>query len=207
MNHSVVTPWTTVENLVEKLEIGDLIEIIKCSTMGIPIRNHWAVYIGYKDGMHIVGQLSNRKNENRAIISLINLFSGSSCNGKGASIRISNLFNVCGGYQCRINNSMDKDCEPLPSMLIYHRVISAVNDYGYPPHPIYCETFAKWARYDLSICEQENVGKALVIGSGIFSFKNILLIALVTTVLGYFRTSGIGIKRIRFINKIFHCRL
>uniref|UniRef100_A0A0N5BI14 LRAT domain-containing protein n=1 Tax=Strongyloides papillosus TaxID=174720 RepID=A0A0N5BI14_STREA len=198
MNHSVVTPWTTVGNLLAKLEIGDLIEIKKCVTIGIPISNHWGVYMGYRNGIHKVGHFSSRKNVNRAIISLGNLLSGSRCDEKGASIQISNLFDVCTNYQCRINNSMDKDCKPLPAGVIYYRVLNRVGECGYGDRINNCEQFAKWARYDLSISEQENVGKVVMIGGDISLFKNRLLITLATTILGYF-----GIRKIGFINKTF----
>uniref|UniRef100_A0A0K0EUZ2 Uncharacterized protein n=1 Tax=Strongyloides venezuelensis TaxID=75913 RepID=A0A0K0EUZ2_STRVS len=114
------------------------------------------------------------------------------------------FFNVCAIYQCRINNFIDKNWEPLPAGVIYYCVISVVNDYEYPPNGIYCEKFARWAKYDLSICKQENVGKALVIGGGNFSFKKILIIAVVTAVLGYFGNRSFKIKRIQFVEKIIH---
>uniref|UniRef100_A0A0K0EUY9 NTR domain-containing protein n=1 Tax=Strongyloides venezuelensis TaxID=75913 RepID=A0A0K0EUY9_STRVS len=119
MNSSVVTPWILAENLVEKQEIGDFIEIRKCATMGI-------FYL-----IHIVGHLSNKKNESRILISCINLSSGSRCYERSASIQFSNFFNVCGDYQWIINNSMDKDCKPLPAGIIYYRVLNSVGECGY----------------------------------------------------------------------------
>uniref|UniRef100_A0A0N5BYI1 LRAT domain-containing protein n=1 Tax=Strongyloides papillosus TaxID=174720 RepID=A0A0N5BYI1_STREA len=61
MNHSVVTPWTSVGNLVGKLQVGDLIEIKRCNNFGIPIYNHWAVYIGIRNGVHEIGHFNNGK--------------------------------------------------------------------------------------------------------------------------------------------------
>uniref|UniRef100_A0A0K0EUY8 LRAT domain-containing protein n=1 Tax=Strongyloides venezuelensis TaxID=75913 RepID=A0A0K0EUY8_STRVS len=63
MNGSIITPWTSAEKLVGKLEIVDLIEIRRRGNIGFPIYKHWAVIVGFRNGIHAIIHLSNRKND------------------------------------------------------------------------------------------------------------------------------------------------
>uniref|UniRef100_A0A0N5BI13 LRAT domain-containing protein n=1 Tax=Strongyloides papillosus TaxID=174720 RepID=A0A0N5BI13_STREA len=186
MNDGIITPWTSAEELVGKLEIGDLIQIRRRGKIGIPIYKHWAVYIGFKNGIHEVVHFSNGKNTNIRLISLGNLFSSDSiCDGRRSSIRIDSLSNVCASNKCRINNSMDKKCKPLPAMHIYYRVISRLVSYGHCVCIYNCEDLAKWARYDLSCSGQVNIKKCIVIGVGTLLISKSLLIALAAAGIEY----------------------
>uniref|UniRef100_A0A0N5BI21 LRAT domain-containing protein n=1 Tax=Strongyloides papillosus TaxID=174720 RepID=A0A0N5BI21_STREA len=186
MNHSLLTPWTSVSNLVGSLQVGDLIEIRKYANDGTPINNHWAVYTGLSNGHHTVGVFFNQNNGNNNQNLLKAIFSPDSNRDRTkASICYCYLFHVCGNDQCRINNSMDRHCKPLPSGVIYKRVIKRVGDCGYNTLFKNSEHFAKYARYNVYISEHANIGKIIEIGMNTLLVSKNLLKASTTGALGY----------------------
>uniref|UniRef100_A0A0N5BI22 LRAT domain-containing protein n=1 Tax=Strongyloides papillosus TaxID=174720 RepID=A0A0N5BI22_STREA len=192
MNYSVTTPWTTAKKLLEKLQVGDLIEIRRCFVIGIPICNHWAVYLGFNNGVFGVVHISNGKNDNRRLMSHRNFFSSYSiCDGKVSSIQFDDFLDAFGKYKCRINNSMDKDCEPLSPGVISYRVISKVVEsrkskgLRYCIFTSNCENFAKWARYGSSSIRFGNIKTAILIGAGTFLISKSLSRASAAGLLGY----------------------
>uniref|UniRef100_A0A0N5BI18 LRAT domain-containing protein n=1 Tax=Strongyloides papillosus TaxID=174720 RepID=A0A0N5BI18_STREA len=175
MNKYIQTPWTSAENVVGKLQIGDLLEFRRCPSSGIPLYSHWGVYIGLIDDIHEIGHFYYGENDNKLLLSIQTLFSyGSTSGGTITSIRIDNLFDICLNGQCRINNSFDKECEPLPKGDFRSRVLSKVGESRYCLLSNNCEHFAKWVRYDISISRQANIGKAIIGGStGLIISKNL----------------------------------
>uniref|UniRef100_A0A0N5CCZ1 LRAT domain-containing protein n=1 Tax=Strongyloides papillosus TaxID=174720 RepID=A0A0N5CCZ1_STREA len=174
MNYAFTSEWTSAGELAKKLETGDLVEIRRTSSIGLPIYNHWAVYVGFANGIHKVVHLTNG-NYNNGPNLFVNLFSSTSSTStnnheKNPSISIENFFDVCGNDQCRINNSMDKKYKPLSQSDIYDRALSKVGEHGYSVFNINCEHFAKWSRYNISTSDQANYGKAAFIGMGVLLF-------------------------------------
>uniref|UniRef100_A0A0N5BI12 LRAT domain-containing protein n=1 Tax=Strongyloides papillosus TaxID=174720 RepID=A0A0N5BI12_STREA len=186
MNKYIQTPWTSAENLVDQLKIGDLIEIKRCIAIGIPIYYHWAIYVGLRNGIHEVVHFTNKEDDSRVLNSLTNLFLAGLGNiGKSSFPRIDNFLDVCYNDKCRINNSMDKHCKPLQAEDIRSRALSAIGNFEYCVFSYNCEHFAKWARYNLSISGQANIGKAIMASVATFRIFHNIYFAIACGVVGY----------------------
>uniref|UniRef100_A0A0N5BI19 LRAT domain-containing protein n=1 Tax=Strongyloides papillosus TaxID=174720 RepID=A0A0N5BI19_STREA len=85
---------------------------------------------------------------------------------------------------------MDKECMVIPPEFIHLRVLSKIGKRGYNVLFQNCEHFVKWAGYNLPTSGQANIAKAIMIVGGFCLFKNRLLIASVTTILGYLGLQG-----------------
>uniref|UniRef100_A0A0N5BZ15 LRAT domain-containing protein n=1 Tax=Strongyloides papillosus TaxID=174720 RepID=A0A0N5BZ15_STREA len=184
MNHSVVTPWTSAENLVKQLHIGDCVEVRRVRENKTQIATHWVVYMGLYNEIHLVGHISGCDNNRPSLLN--NLFSSdTSSDGNKSPVGIENFLDIFGNDETRINNLMDKYCEPLPGEDIYERFKNRIDDNEYSAVTTNCEYFAKLARYDIDISEQVNVGNDIMIGMKTLFISKSLLRASGASLMGY----------------------
>uniref|UniRef100_A0A0N5BZ16 LRAT domain-containing protein n=1 Tax=Strongyloides papillosus TaxID=174720 RepID=A0A0N5BZ16_STREA len=193
MDDKFKTPWSSAKELIEKLKIGDLIEFKRCAENGMKIYTHWGVYIGSRHDVHGVAHLTNGGNNDKMPKSIGNSFSIGSA--EKALIRVDDIFDISGCDDCRINNSMDRYCEPLPGIIIYSRVKNRMGDYGYSLFNNNCEHFAKWARYNLSTSSQAKLAKSVMYGIGILTVTQCPFTSLAATGLGYLGLEGYDLVR------------
>uniref|UniRef100_A0A0K0EUU6 LRAT domain-containing protein n=1 Tax=Strongyloides venezuelensis TaxID=75913 RepID=A0A0K0EUU6_STRVS len=153
MNDSCKTTWSSAEDLVGKLKIGDLVEFKRCASSGVGLYNHWGVYMGFENGIHGIGHVSSTGN-------LI----------KKSEICVENLFDVSEGGDCRINNSMDILFDPSSENCIKSVIKNKLGDHTYNLLVNNCEHFAKMARYGMSVSGQANNAVALLGAVAVFAF-------------------------------------
>uniref|UniRef100_A0A0K0F4P4 LRAT domain-containing protein n=1 Tax=Strongyloides venezuelensis TaxID=75913 RepID=A0A0K0F4P4_STRVS len=52
-------PWISQQDLVGQLEPGDLIEFRRCALSGTQLYKHWGIYMGFRNGIHEIGHVTN----------------------------------------------------------------------------------------------------------------------------------------------------
>uniref|UniRef100_A0A0K0FRJ0 LRAT domain-containing protein n=1 Tax=Strongyloides venezuelensis TaxID=75913 RepID=A0A0K0FRJ0_STRVS len=180
MNKGVMTEWSSAEDLVGKLEVGDLLEFKSDSLIGDLSPKHWAVYMGIHKGEHTVGHLVTKDD----LFSTM-FFSGSieGCTG----IRIHCLFKYSKKFKCRINNSSDHKLVPRPVNDIVSFIFKNEGDSLYNLLFYNCESFAKLARYDFPVSEQSFQLSSVIGGASLFFLTKIPLLTGILFTYGYYK--------------------
>uniref|UniRef100_A0A0K0FRJ2 LRAT domain-containing protein n=1 Tax=Strongyloides venezuelensis TaxID=75913 RepID=A0A0K0FRJ2_STRVS len=180
MNIGVMTEWSSAEDLVGKLEVGNLLEFKSDSSLGDLFPKHWAVYMGIHEGEHTVGHLVTKDD----LFSTM-FFSGSieGCTG----IRIHCLFKYSEEYKCRINNSSDHKFVPRPVNDIVSFIFENGKGSFYNLLFFNCKSFAKLARYDFPVSEQSFKLCSVIGGASLFFAAKIPLLAGILLTYGYYK--------------------
>uniref|UniRef100_UPI00358FD02E phospholipase A and acyltransferase 1-like n=1 Tax=Myxine glutinosa TaxID=7769 RepID=UPI00358FD02E len=125
-------------------EPGDLIEISR------PGYQHWAIYIGNGDVVHLTG--------NGVGLASSSASSGSVFSGT-PTVKKDKLKIVVGVHRYRINNKYDHRYEPLPAKVIVERALSRVGqDISFSVLSNNCEHFVTLLRYGRPVSQQADRG-------------------------------------------------
>ncbi|KAM9743007.1 phospholipase A and acyltransferase 3-like isoform 1-T4 [Menidia menidia] len=131
-------------------EPGDLIEVYRGAY------NHWAVYIGDGDVVHLVvpdGGGGGSSGSSGSSGSLLGFLPG--LGGTKGLVRRESLRDVAGTDPWLVNNAMDRDEEPYPPEQIVKRALKRVGDrVRYHLVKFNCEHFAKELRYGVAESSQ-----------------------------------------------------
>uniref|UniRef100_A0A0N4ZPN8 LRAT domain-containing protein n=1 Tax=Parastrongyloides trichosuri TaxID=131310 RepID=A0A0N4ZPN8_PARTI len=192
-NYKILTNWMSVDDLEDKVRIGDLIEFKRIDEKTkSTIYHHWAVFIGLRNGEQSVIHFANDKNDFEFTLSRTGLKKDSVENGN--KIRYSTLHDVAGKSQCRINNYSDNETEPLKGPIIIKKAESKLGCTEYNLITNNCEHFARWCRYGKSESSQIQIAEAVKKAANGYLHNGLE---------GALKNSGVeGIKQIRsFANR------
>ncbi|VDD87425.1 unnamed protein product [Enterobius vermicularis] len=129
------------------LEYGEQNGVVICNY----VIEHWAVCIAVEDGKLYVAHLSLEENDFEGpSVSCTDSFAEITTkimNGSKAEVRRDELSHVAREDLCRINNSLDCQCSPLPPSVIVERALMKLGTGDYNLLFNNCEHFVKYCRY------------------------------------------------------------
>ncbi|XP_012696669.1 phospholipase A and acyltransferase 3-like [Clupea harengus] len=154
----------------EKPEIGDLIEIFRGTYQ------HWAVYIG--DG-HVIHVAPSNEQAGGGAYSMMSMLSDR------AFIKKTELWDVVGTNQYRINNLLDDKYEPRPAHVIQRE---AQRQEGQEvPFSVFqgnCEHFATELRYGKAESRQVHHAVEVGVGVGVATMIGVGVLAAAAAIFG-----------------------
>uniref|UniRef100_A0A7E4ULG1 LRAT domain-containing protein n=2 Tax=Panagrellus redivivus TaxID=6233 RepID=A0A7E4ULG1_PANRE len=162
--------WMEADYLVRQVEVGDRLEFHRQLRPGVSY-THWAIYIGFIDNEHYAIHLSTEYSDfgdkNVEIHSKITL------QGSSAHVRCDAVMRIADDCKCRINNDMDRHCQPFPPRIVVERALIRLGETGYRLLSNNCEHFVNEIRYGSKESTQatllQSVGLGVVAGVATFS--------------------------------------
>ncbi|KAF8381331.1 hypothetical protein PRIPAC_70473 [Pristionchus pacificus] len=132
-------------DLAKILEQGDLVEFGRGNSSGSggSIYQHWAIYVGLVNGVHIVIHYSNDDPSAEARKLLGNLVEVLGT----AQVQLETLERVANGCRCRKNNGRDRRDTPYAPDEIVAMAQSMIGEKKYHIITNNCEHFAHFCRY------------------------------------------------------------
>ncbi|CAD6195098.1 unnamed protein product [Caenorhabditis auriculariae] len=172
-----VTPWMVQQEIVNLLNRGDLVEFHRTATFAgrkRRIYTHWGLFYGFVDDVPLIVHMSNEDGDfEGSVLDSSNFASVADsmtsvrkiAQGSRAEVRFDPLSRVAGGDLLRVNNSLDSDHRPFPTIIILDRATQKLGEKGYNVMSNNCEHFVKWARYGIKYSEQAVLAKSFLLSS------------------------------------------
>lgn len=152
-----------IQTVIENAEVGDLLEIDR------GLYNHWAVYIGNYEVVHLTGVRGTERIDQR---NQGNFFIISGIEYKKAAAKREHVSNVVMDSDFRVNNDTCKKCRVRPVEEIKETAL-AFTELTYIEYHVLrrnCEHFATYCRYDMAFSKQSNMAQVVFYLSVIGAF-------------------------------------
>ncbi|TKR63109.1 hypothetical protein L596_026984 [Steinernema carpocapsae] len=185
--NELTSRWLQAEDLIHFLEMGDLIEFRRVVRDRHHVYTHWAVYLGFMEGVHLVIHLSNGESDFGVDMDLPRRDSIKLklTNQAEVTVRTDEFAMVAGPDFCRINNDVDSVINPFPPVIIRDRALQYLGTGDYSILSNNCEHFAKWARYGSRESRQATVAKSMILGSTALVLTGSFTAGLTATAVGF----------------------